>query len=52
MNNPSRRGFLKSAALAGASGAAAAIAATPAQSTLASAPARAVGRPGAELRTQ
>jgi hypothetical protein len=45
INNRSRRGFLKGAALAGASGAAVAIAPTAAQSTLASAPARAVGRP-------
>jgi acetolactate synthase-1/2/3 large subunit len=49
INNRSRRGFLKGAALAGASGAAAAIAPTPAQSTLASAPARAVGRPNSRM---
>jgi acetolactate synthase I/II/III large subunit len=49
INSRSRRGFLKGAALAGASGAAAAIAPTPAQSTLASAPARAVGRPNSRM---
>jgi acetolactate synthase-1/2/3 large subunit len=48
-HNRSRRAFLKGAALASASGAAAAIAPTPAQSTIASAQVRAVGRPSARM---
>lgn len=45
----SRRVFLKTAALAGASGAAAAIAPSPAQSSVAPAPARAVARPNSRV---